>query len=40
MFLLLSWAVAEEVNLVPLAIFTWMRGAEVLRWVTGALLLK
>jgi len=31
---------AEEVNLVPLAIFTWMRGAEGLRWATGALLLK
>lgn len=36
----LSWAVAEEVNFVPLAIFTWMQGAEVLRWVTGAFLLK
>ena len=36
----LIWAVAEEVNLMPLAIFTLMRGAVVLRWVTGAFLLK
>ena len=40
MCLWLIWAVAKEVNLMPLAIFTWMRGAEVLRWVTGAFLLK
>ncbi len=38
--LVVIWAVAEEINLMPLAIFTWMRGVEVLRWVTGAFLLK
>ncbi len=36
----LIWVGAEEVDLMPLAILTWMWGVEVLRWVTGAFLLK
>ena len=36
----LSWALAEEHAMVPLAVPTQMLGVEVLRWLTGACLLK
>jgi hypothetical protein len=39
-FVSLSWALAEEHAVVPLAVPTWMLGAEVLRWLTGACLVK
>jgi hypothetical protein len=36
----LSWALVKEHAMVPLAMPTQMLGAEVLRWLTGACLLK
>ncbi len=39
-FASLSWALAEERVMVPLAVPTQMLGAEVLRWLTGAFLVK
>jgi hypothetical protein len=39
-FVSLSWALAEEHAMVPLAVPTQMLGAEVLRWLTGACLVK
>ncbi len=37
-FLSLSWALAEEHAMVPLAMPTQMLGAEVSRWLTGLVL--
>jgi hypothetical protein len=37
-FMSLSWALAEERAMVPSAVPTRMLGAEVLQWLTGALL--
>jgi hypothetical protein len=39
-FLILSWALAKEHAMVPLAVPTQMLGAEVLRWLMGACLVK
>ena len=39
-FVSLSWALAEERAMVPSAVSTWMLGAEVLWWLTGACLVK
>ena len=39
-FVSLSWALVEEHAMVPLAVPTQMLVAEVLRWLTGACLVK
>ncbi len=39
-FVSLSWALVEEHEMVPFPVPTWMLGAEVLRWLMGACLVK
>ncbi len=39
-FVSLSWVLAEERAMVPSAVSTRLLGAEVLRWLTGACLVK
>jgi hypothetical protein len=39
-FVSLSWVLAEEHAMVPPAMPTWMLGAKVSRWLTGACLVK